>query len=103
KDVARVAFGSENSDSKVMFNGQEAIFMGITATPSANPLDTIGAVRDAIPGLQRILPTGMSVEIVYDATEAISDSINEVIKTIAEAVLIVLLVILLFLGSFRSV
>jgi len=103
KDVARVEFGSETSDSKVMFNGEEAIFMGIMPTPSANPLETIALVREAVPELQRIMPQGMEVEIVYDATEAINDSIVEVMKTIAEAVAIVLIVIMLFLGSFRSV
>src|SRR3546814_1582182 len=86
-----------------MFNGEGAIFMGIRPTPSANPLETIGAVRDAVPEIERILPTGMEVEVVYDATEAISESIAEVMKTIGEAVVIVLIVILLFLGSFRSV
>jgi multidrug efflux pump len=103
RDVARTELGSENTDVRVSFNGQGGIFLGIMPTPSANPLDTAQGIRDALPKLQENLPEGMSVVVTYDSTKFISASIEEVFKTIGEAVVIVVLVILLFLGSFRSV
>ena len=73
------------------------------AVAGANALDTSAAVKASCRTIQRELPPGMELELVYDATRNISASIDEVFKTIAEAVVIVVLVILLFLGSFRSV
>ena len=81
----------------------EGTFIGITPTPSANPLTVAAEVTKAIDEIRPTLPKGMTVEIVYDASNFISASIEEVFKTIGEAALIVIVVILLFLGSFRSV
>ncbi|WP_204272708.1 efflux RND transporter permease subunit, partial [Enterobacter hormaechei] len=67
------------------------------------PLDMTAAVRKELPAIQATLPDGMTMIMLYDSTEQISSSVDEVYKTIGEAVLIVVLVILLFLGSFRSV
>jgi len=103
RDVARVELGAADDDVKVTFNGEEGIFLGVSASPEANPLDTADGVERQLPVLQRDLPPGMEIELVYDATDNIAESIKEVFKTIAEAVAIVVLVILLFLGSFRSV
>ncbi|BCH29302.1 acriflavine resistance protein B [Mesorhizobium sp. L-8-10] len=103
RDVANVELAAETTDSRVNFNGQPGTFVGIFPTPAANPLDTAGAVLKELPELQASLPEGMTVTMVYDATEQIGASIDEVFKTIAEAVAIVVVVILLFLGSFRSV
>ncbi|WP_142846861.1 efflux RND transporter permease subunit [Telmatospirillum sp. J64-1] len=103
RDVARVELGSETDDMRVSFDGQEGTFIGIYSTPSANPLDTAAAVQQALPQIQAELPQGMNASIVYDSTTFIDASIHEVFKTIGEAVVIVILVILLFLGSFRSV
>ncbi len=103
RDVARVELAAENTDTIVNFNGQPGIFMGIFPTPAANPLDTAAAVLKELPSIQSSLPQGMTITLVYDATRQISASIEEVFKTIAEAVAIVVVVILLFLGSFRSV
>ena len=72
-------------------------------SPGANALDTSAAVRAELPQIQSELPPGMTIELVYDASDNIRASIDEVFKTIAEAVVIVVLVILIFLGSFRSV
>jgi len=102
-DVARVELAAESTDTVVNFNGTRGTFVGIFPTPSANPLDTASAVIDELPAIQASLPDGMSMRMVYNATETISASIEEVFKTIGEAVLIVVVVILLFLGSFRSV
>ncbi|MEI2386734.1 efflux RND transporter permease subunit [Breoghania sp. JC706] len=103
RDVATVKLGSETTDVRVSFNGKKGIFIGIMPTPSANPLDTAEAVRAELPRLERNLPEGMTMTVVYDSTKFISASIEEVFKTIGEAVVIVVLVILLFLGSFRAI
>ncbi|MEZ0172351.1 efflux RND transporter permease subunit [Microvirga sp. TS319] len=103
RDVADVELGPKSTDVKVSFNGKEGTFIGVTPTPSANPLTVAAEVTKAIDQIRPTLPKGMTVQIVYDASDFISASIEEVFKTIAEAALIVVVVILLFLGSFRSV
>lgn len=103
RDVARVELASEEQEEIVTFDGEGGTFIGITATPAANPLTTAGAVVEELPALNASLPEGMTLTLVYDSTETISASIEEVFKTIGEAVAIVVLVIILFLGSFRSV
>ncbi|MDX8483251.1 efflux RND transporter permease subunit [Mesorhizobium sp. VK24D] len=103
RDVARVELGAKSTDTRVSFNGKPGTFLAIFPTPAANPLTTAAAVHKLVPVIQDTLPKGMTIEVVYDSTEQISASIEEVFKTIGEAVAIVVLVILLFLGSFRSV
>jgi multidrug efflux pump len=103
RDVARIELGAEDYESSVIFNGKKAIFMGIFAAPEANPLDAIGAVRTVLPEIQAQLPESLEAEIGYDATRFISASIDEVVRTVIEATLIVVVVVFLFLGSFRSV
>ena len=103
RDVAEIELAAENSDTIVNFNGEPGTFLGIFPTPGANPLDTAQAVIDELPAIRASLPDGMTLSLVYDATESISASIEEVFKTIGEAVIIVIVIILLFLGSFRSV
>ena len=102
-DIADVVLGAENYDQDVRFNGESAIFMGIWVLPTANALDVMGRVRDAMPGITAQLPAGMKAGIPYDSTVYIRDSIREVLKTLSETLLIVVLVIFLFLGSVRSV
>lgn len=103
RDVARVELGAENTDTRVTFNGKPGTFLAIFPTPAANPLTTAAAIQKLVPVIQETLPKGMTIQVVYDSTEQISASIEEVFKTIGEAVAIVVVVILLFLGSFRSV
>jgi multidrug efflux pump len=103
RDVAKVELGPKSTDTIVSFNGKAGTFIGVTPTPSANPLTVAAAVTKAVDDIRPTLPKGMEVEIVYDASNFISASITEVFKTIGEAALIVVVVILLFLGSFRSV
>ena len=103
RDVAKVELAAQSTDTVVNFNGKPGTFIGVFPTPSANPLDTASAVIKELPAIQSSLPDGMTINLVYDSTETISASISEVFKTIAEAVAIVIVVILLFLGSFRSV
>src|SRR5262245_46801137 len=77
--------------------------MGIWVLPTANTLDTIRGVREAIPGIKAQLPAGMEVGIPYDSTDYINDAIKEVLTTLTETLLIVIAVIFLFLGSVRAV
>ncbi|HEV7499906.1 MAG TPA: efflux RND transporter permease subunit, partial [Vicinamibacteria bacterium] len=102
-DISDVVLGAENYDSDVRFNGQAATFMGVWVLPTANSLDVIAKVREAMPDIQAQLPTGMKAGIPYDSTAYIQDSIDEVMKTLIETLLIVVVVIFLFLGSVRSV
>ncbi len=102
-EISDVVLGAENYDSDVRFNGENATFMGIWVLPNANSLDVIKAVRAEIPAIRDQLPTGMKVGIPYDSTAYIQDAINEVLHTLTETLLIVVVVIFLFLGSFRSV
>ncbi|MBZ5547100.1 MAG: efflux RND transporter permease subunit [Acidobacteriia bacterium] len=102
-EIADVVLGAQNYDSEVRFNGEGATFMGIWVLPTANSLEVIKNVRATIPGIQAQLPTGMKVGIPYDSTAYIQDAINEVLRTLTETLLIVIVVIFLFLGSFRSV
>ncbi len=102
-EIADVVLGAQNYDSEVRFNGETATFMGVWVLPTANSLEVIKRVREAIPGIQAQLPTGMKVGIPYDSTAYIQDAINEVLRTLTETLLIVVVVIFLFLGSMRSV
>jgi multidrug efflux pump len=102
-EIADVVLGAENYEQDVRFNGETATFMGIWVLPTANSLEVIRNVRNVLPGVRAQLPTGMKVGVPYDSTEYIQDAINEVLHTLAETLLIVVFVIFLFLGSFRSV
>jgi multidrug efflux pump len=103
QDVATVVLGAEDYDSNVSFSGRLAVFIGIKVAPDANILDVAQRVRDVMPDIQAQLPTGLSGEVVYDATKFVSASIREVEKTLIQALLIVTVVIFLFLGSVRAV
>ncbi len=103
KDIAKVSLGSQNYDTSVSFDGKKAVFIGITPTPTANPLTVISDIRKAFPAIEHAFPPSLTGTIVYDATDFIRASIKEVISTIIEAALIVVVVIFLFLGSLRSV
>ncbi len=103
EDVANVTLGSDNYDARVGFDGQDAVYIGIKIAPTANLLEVIGRVHDVFPEIQAALPEGLSGSIGYDATKFVQSSIDEVVLTIVEAILIVTLVIFLFLGSPRSI
>lgn len=103
KDVARVELGSQNYDSSVYFNGKKATFMAVDATPEANPLTVIANVKKILPSLEKSFPPSLKSAVVYDATQFINASLHEVLKTIFEAAIIVIVIIYLFLGSLRSV
>jgi hydrophobe/amphiphile efflux-1 (HAE1) family protein len=101
-DIADIELGPESVDSSSAFDGLKAVFIGIYATPTANPLYVIDEVRKAFPELEAQLPAGLNASIAYDATKFIRASIWEVEKTLGEAAIIVIIVIFLFLGNLRS-
>ena len=101
--VATVSLGSEDYNTNVAFSGKRSVFIGIKVAPQANLLDVAQRVRDALPDIQKQLPIGMTGKIVYDSTEFITSSIDEVVLTLIEALVIVTAVIYLFLGSVRAV
>src|SRR5438309_2355626 len=103
EDVATVVLGAEDYNANVSFSGKLAVFIGIKAAPDANIIEVAQRVRNAMPDIQAQLPSGLSGEIVYDATKFVTASIREVIKTLIEALLIVTAVIFAFLGSLRAV
>jgi multidrug efflux pump len=102
-DIADVVLGAENYEEDVRFNGETAVFMGVWVLPTSNSLDVIHGVRGALPGIEKQLPAGMKLGVPYDSTEYIQDAINEVLRTLSETLIIVIVVIFLFLGSFRAV
>jgi multidrug efflux pump len=102
-DIADVVLGAEDYNTEVRFSGEKAVFMGIWVLPNANSIDVIKRVRTEMEQIQKELPTGMTGQIAYDATAYINDAIHEVVKTLIDTLLIVMVVIFLFLGSFRSV
>ncbi|HYG69017.1 MAG TPA: efflux RND transporter permease subunit, partial [Anaeromyxobacteraceae bacterium] len=102
-DVATVALGAEDYDAEVNFSGQTAVFIGIWALPNANTLDVMERVRTEMAAIQKDLPAQITGVLAYDATEYIQNAIHEVVSTLGETLIIVVIVIFLFLGSLRSV
>ncbi|HEY9198263.1 MAG TPA: efflux RND transporter permease subunit [Gammaproteobacteria bacterium] len=102
EDIADPRLGSEDYDSTSWYKGKPAIFIAIEPAPGANPLTVAQRVRDLLPEIRSQLPEGLNVHIPYDASVYIEDSIDEVFKTLVEAVLIVLAVIYLSLGTLRA-
>jgi len=103
EDVAEVALGADNYDQEVRFSGKKAVFMGVWVLPNANSLDVISRVRDEIESIQKELPSGMEASVAFDSTKYINSAIDDVVRTLLETVLIVIVVIFLFLGSLRTV
>jgi multidrug efflux pump len=103
KDVATVELGAEDYNTVVRMGNSDATFMAVFPLPTANVLDVVRGVKDVLPEIESRLPGGMKMRVPYDSTEFITDCINEVLKTLMEAMLIVIGVIYLFLGSVRSV
>ena len=103
EDIATVELAAQSTDASVAFNGEHAIFIGVNATPQGNPLTLVKGVRALFPELERNLPPSMKMKVAYNSTKFIQSSIDEVEKTLGEAVIIVIVVIFLFLASFRSV
>jgi multidrug efflux pump len=99
-DVAEVELGAENYDSLIMFDNVPSIYIGINGTTDGNPLTTIKLVNAELEKLKKSFPPGLNAAIAYDSTEFIQASINEVIFTLAQAALIVIIVIFLLACCF---
>ncbi|MEZ9512803.1 multidrug efflux RND transporter permease subunit [Vibrio breoganii] len=102
-DIAKVTREKSHDIYRASANGQEAVVAAINGAPSANPINIAADVLELLPQLEKNLPTNIKMQVMYDSTVAINESIQEVAKTILEAALIVLVVITLFLGSYRAV
>lgn len=102
KDIARVAYGPEEERSIARFNSKPSIALGIVRQSIANPLEISAAVRKELPRIQKNLPEGMKLNIAFDSSVFIDQSIKNVFKTIVEAVLLVLLTIFFFLRTMRA-
>jgi multidrug efflux pump len=102
-DIADVVLGAEDYDAAVNFSGKTAVFVGIWSLPNANSLDVIGRVHKEMASLQKEMPEQIKGLVAYDATAYIRNAVKEVESTLADTLLIVVVVIFLFLGSLRSV
>lgn len=102
-DVGYAEIKSDDTRNKVFFNGKTAVALGLTKQSVANPLEIAIALKKQLPVIQESLPRGMTMEIANDKTVFIEHTINNVYKTLFEAVALVVLVILIFLRSFRAI
>ncbi|MFO0457456.1 MAG: efflux RND transporter permease subunit, partial [Alphaproteobacteria bacterium] len=102
KDVARIAYGPEEERSIARFNNKSAIALGVVKQSVANPLDISKAIRAEIPRIQKNLPAGMNLNVAFDSSVFIAQSIKNVFKTIFEAVLLVVITIFFFLRTMRA-
>ncbi|MFN7096466.1 MAG: efflux RND transporter permease subunit, partial [Gammaproteobacteria bacterium] len=103
KDIGKAELGANNYNSSAVVDGQETTVIGIVPTSDANPLAVSEEVKNALPKIESAFPKGLSAEITYDSSIFISASIHEVVMTIIEASIFVIIVIFLFLGALRSV
>jgi multidrug efflux pump len=101
-EVAKVEVGPEDERTRVRFNGLPTVGLGVVKQKQASTLDVAREVRDALPELQRLLPEGMRIDMAYDSSAFIQDSVDEVGKTILVAMCLVVLVVLVFLKSLRA-
>ncbi|MBJ9294984.1 MULTISPECIES: efflux RND transporter permease AcrB [Citrobacter freundii complex] len=102
RDVAKVELGGENYDIIAKFNGKPASGLGIKLATGANALDTANAIRDELKKMEPFFPSGLKIVYPYDTTPFVKISIHEVVKTLAEAIILVFLVMYLFLQNFRA-
>src|ERR1700682_6532396 len=102
KDVGRAELGAEDYSSDLMFNGREAVGIGVTQLSSANALEVDRLVIAELDRLSTHFPPGMKYQNAFDTTEALCESIREVLTTLIEAIVLVILVIFIFLQDWRS-
>jgi HAE1 family hydrophobic/amphiphilic exporter-1 len=102
KDVGRAELGAETYAAQLRFMGREAVGFGVIQLPTANALDVASAVEAELERLSQQFPPGMRYQIAFDTTEVVEESITEVLKTLAEAIALVVLVIFVFLQTWRS-
>jgi len=101
-DIAEVEVGAEDERTVARYNGLDAVGLGIVKQSKASTLDVARLVREALPGLTELLPEGMRIDVAYDSSAYIQDSIDEVVQTLLIALSLVVLVVLMFLKSIRA-
>ena len=102
RDVARVELGAANMDSESRLNGNPAVSIGVYLAPGANAVQTSARVQQALNELSVRFPPGLRAAIFYDSSSFVADTIHEVIKTLSEAFVLVVIVVFLFLGNLRA-
>ena len=102
KDIGRVELGAESYSSRLRFAGAEASGIGIQLLPTANAIEAFTGVRAALQRLEKTFPPGLEAQIAFDNVVVVQESIIEVLKTLGEAILLVVLVMFIFLQNWRS-
>ncbi len=102
RDIGHAELGAENYDISAKFNGNPTVGLGIFQLPGSNALDVGNAVKDEVAKLAQDFPPGMDYEIAIDTTEFVQVSMTEVIKTLVQAILLVVLIIFIFLQDWRT-
>jgi HAE1 family hydrophobic/amphiphilic exporter-1 len=102
KDVGRAELGSENYANKITYNGQQAIGMGVTQLSTANAIDVDRRAIAELERLSKSFPPGMRYKVAFDTTDAVGESIRDVVFTVGSAIALVILVIFIFLGDWRT-
>ncbi|ACB96653.1 efflux RND transporter permease subunit [Beijerinckia indica] len=102
RDVARVEMGAQSEDAEGRYSGKPAVGIGIYLSPGANAVQTAAAVGKVLERVGKRFPEGLKSTVVYDATTFVSDTVREVLHTLIEAFVLVVLVVFLFLGSVRA-
>ncbi|MDN9032257.1 efflux RND transporter permease subunit, partial [Enterobacter hormaechei] len=103
RDVGTVELGAAATETSALMDGDPAVHLGLFPTPTGNPLVIVDGIRKLLPEIQKTLPPDVRVDLAYETSRFIQASIDEVVRTLVEALLIVVLVIYLCLGSLRSV
>lgn len=102
RDIARIELGAKTYSGQGMYNGEEAVVMGIFRLSEANALNTVDAVRDVLKTCEKRFPKGVSYKVAYDPTEYIRVTLKEIIQTLLEALLLVVIITFLFLQDWRA-
>ena len=102
KDIGRSELGAEDYGSLLRFNGHDAVGLGLTQLPGANALDVDKAAKAELVRLSKNFPPGLKVAVAFDTTTVIGESIRDVLQTLAQAIILVILVIYIFLQDWRS-
>ena len=103
RDIADIELNKSSDNARAVANGSDSVVLAVNPTSSANPLTVAEKILPLYESIKNNLPDAIQTDILYDRTVAINNSIEEVVKTIIEATIIVLVVITMFIGSFRAI
>lgn len=102
KDIAHVVVEADNTTTGVLVDGRQGLALGMLRAAGANALDIAKGVKALLPDLRAVLPTDVTLDVAFDSTVYIQESVDEVFSTLVEAVVLVVIVLMLFLGSWRA-